>query len=75
MTVPVRPVAWIFHGEVVEALVANRWLAPAPMVRVQEWPGDGVDEAHGVTPELLDDDRIARALDAVAPYLDETAAV
>ena len=29
--------AWISHGEVIEALVANRLTAPAPMVRVQEW--------------------------------------
>jgi Domain of unknown function (DUF4277) len=34
---PVRPVAWITHGEVIEALVANRLTAPAPLVRVQEW--------------------------------------
>ena len=69
---PVRPVAWISHGEVIEALVANRLTAPAPMVRVQEWAAAmAVDEAYGVTPQLLNDDRIARALNAVAPYLDE----
>jgi hypothetical protein len=33
---PVRPVAWISHGEVIEALVAGRLTAPTPMVRVQE---------------------------------------
>ena len=39
---PVRPVAWISHGEVIEALVANRLTAPAPMVRVQDvGGGDG----------------------------------
>ena len=39
---PVRPVAWISHCEVIEALVANRLTAPALMVRVQEWGcGDG----------------------------------
>ena len=69
---PVRPVAWISHGEVIEALVANRLTAPAPMVRVQEWAAAmAVDEAYGISPELLNDDRIARALDAVAPHLDE----
>ena len=31
---PVRQVAPISHGEVIEALVANRLTAPAPMVRV-----------------------------------------
>jgi hypothetical protein len=68
---PVRPVAWISHGEVIEALVANRLTAPAPMVRVEEWAAAmAVDEAYGISPELLNDDRIARALDAIAPQLD-----
>ena len=68
---PVRPVAWISHGEVIEALVVNRLTAPAPMVRVQEWAAAmAVDEAYGISPELLSDDRIARALDAIAPQLD-----
>jgi len=69
---PVREVAWITHGEVIEALVANRLTAPAPLVRVQEWAAAmAVEEAYGISPRLLNDDRIARALDAVAPYLDE----
>ena len=69
---PVRPVAWITHGEVIEALVANRLTAPAPMLREQERAAAmAVDEAYGITPELLNDDRIARALDAIAPCLDE----
>ncbi len=69
---PARPVALITHGEVIEALVANRLTAPAPMLRVHEWAAAmAVDEAYGITPELLNDDRIARALDAIAPYLDE----
>jgi len=68
---PVRPVAWISHGEVIEALVANRLTAPAPMVRVAEWAAAmAVDEAYGISPELLNDDRIARALDAIASQLD-----
>src|SRR6266851_3786520 len=68
---PVRPVAWISHGEVIEALVASRLTAPAPMVRVEEWAAAmAVEEAYGISPELLSDDRIARALDAVAPQLD-----
>ena len=71
---PVRPVAWISHGEVIEALVANRLTAPAPLVRVQEWAAAmAVDEAYGISPGLLNHDRIARALDAVAPCLDEIA--
>ena len=46
---PVRPVAWISHGEVIEALVANRLTAPAPMVRVEEWAAAmAVEEAYGI---------------------------
>ncbi len=68
---PVRPLAWITHGEVIEALVANRLTAPAPMLRVKDWAAAmAVEEAYGIAPELLNDDRIARALDAVAPQLD-----
>jgi transposase len=71
---PVRPLALITHGEVIEALVANRLTAPAPLVRVEEWAAAmAVEEAYGIAPDLLNDDRIARALDAVAPYLDEIA--
>jgi transposase len=68
---PVRPLAWITHGEVIEALIANRLTAPAPMLRVQDWAAAmAVEEAYGIAPELLNDDRIARALDAVAPQLE-----
>jgi transposase len=68
---PVRPVAWITHGEVIEALVANRLTAPAPLVRVADWAAAmAVEEAYGIAPGLLNDDRIARALDAVAPQLE-----
>src|SRR6266566_2971990 len=68
---PVRPLAWISHGEVIEALVANRLTAPAPLVRVEEWAAAmAVEEAYGIEPHLLNGDRIARALDAVAPQLD-----
>src|ERR1700757_1052887 len=59
---PVRPVAWITHGEVVEALVANRLTAPAPLLRGEGWAGAvAVEEAYGIAPELLNDEGIARA--------------
>jgi hypothetical protein len=42
------------------------------MVRVEGWAAAmAVDEAYGVAPHLLNDDRLARALDAIAPHLDE----
>src|SRR6516165_925142 len=68
---PVRPVAWITHGEVIEALVANRLTAPAPMLRVQDWAAAmAVEEAYGIAPGLLNDDRIARALYGAYPETD-----
>jgi len=59
------------HGQVIEALVANRLTSPAPMVRVAGWAREwAVAETFGITTAALNDDRIARALDAVAPQLE-----
>lgn len=69
---PIRDLAPLSHGEVVEVLIANRLTAPAPMVQVEGWAAAmAVDEAYGIAPHLLNDDRLARALDAIAPHLDE----
>lgn len=69
---PVRDVAHLTHGQVIEVLVANRLSSPTSMVgvenRARRW---AVPEVFGVDPELLNDDRIARALDAIAPHLEE----
>lgn len=69
---PIRTdVAILTHGQVIEALVANRLTSPAPLVRVTDWAGSwAVDEAFGIEAAALNDDRIARALDAIAPELD-----
>ncbi|MFC0862704.1 IS1634 family transposase [Sphaerimonospora cavernae] len=68
---PVRDVAELTHGQVIEVLVANRLTSPSPLVHVQEWARTwAVAEAFGVDPDLLNDDRIGRALDAIAPHLD-----
>ncbi|MGW0766113.1 DUF4277 domain-containing protein [Streptomyces sp. NPDC002676] len=65
---PVRKVAHLAHGQTIEVLVANRLPAPAPLVRVGDWAREWADEeVFGIEADLLDDDRIARALDAVAP--------
>jgi transposase len=56
---------------VTETLVANRLTSPAPLVRVTGWAREQtVEEVFGITPALLNDDRIGRALDAIAPELD-----
>ena len=71
---PVRDLAELTHGQVIEVLVANRLTSPSPLVHVQSWARDwAVGEALGVEPELLNDDRIGRALDAIAPHLDRIA--
>jgi len=68
---PVREVALVTHGQVIEALVANRLTSPAPLVHVQDWAGQwAVEEVWGIDPAVLNDDRIGRALDAIAPQLD-----
>ena len=55
----------------IEALVANRLTSPEPLVRVQGWAGAyAVEEVFGIRPEQLNDDRVGRALDAIAPRLD-----
>lgn len=68
---PVRDVAILTHGQVIEALVANRLTSPTPLWRVADWAQEwAVDEAFGITGGALNDDRIARALDAIAPELE-----
>ncbi|MGH7759092.1 MAG: IS1634 family transposase, partial [Candidatus Dormibacteria bacterium] len=69
--VPIRDVALLTHGQVIEALVANRLTSPQPLVHVEDWARAwAVEEVFGMDPAALNDDRIGRALDAVAPELD-----
>lgn len=68
---PVRDIAHATHGQVVEALIANRLTSPTPLVHVEDWAADwAVEEIFGVAPAVLNDDRIGRALDALAPRLE-----
>jgi transposase len=69
---PVREVARVTHGQVIEALVANRLTSPRPLLRVEDWARQwAVQEVFGVAPDALNDDRIGRALDALAPQLEQ----
>jgi transposase len=69
---PVREVATLTHGQVIEVLVANRLTSPTPLRRVEEWAAAwAVPEVFGVPPAALNDDRIGRALDAIAPQLQQ----
>ncbi|WP_232241399.1 IS1634 family transposase [Kutzneria sp. 744] len=68
---PVRDLAHLSHGQVIEALIANRLTSPAPLVRVSQWADQwAVEEVFGIAAEWLNDDRIGRALDAIAPELE-----
>ena len=67
---PVRNVAIATHGQVIEALVANRLTSPQPLLHVEDWARESaVAEVFGIEPDALNDDRLGRALDAVAPAL------
>jgi transposase len=68
---PVRQVATLTHGQVIQVLVANRLTSPTPLWRVEEWARTwAVPEVFAIAPEALNDDRIGRALDAIAPKLE-----
>jgi hypothetical protein len=59
------------HGQVIEALVANRLTSPSPLVHIPVWAAEyAVHEVFGIGPGQLNDDRVGRALDAIAPRLD-----
>jgi hypothetical protein len=68
---PIRELADLTHGQVIETLIANRLTSPAPLVRVSDWAREwAVADVFGIDPGILNDDRIGRALDAIAPELD-----
>ena len=65
---PMRGRAMLTHGEVIAALVANRLCAPAPLYDVAGWASSAaVAELFTVPAGLLNDDRLGRALQALAP--------
>ncbi|MHB1473761.1 MAG: IS1634 family transposase [Dermatophilaceae bacterium] len=69
---PIRDLAALSHGQVIEVLIANRLTSPRPLVHVADWARSwAVGEVFGADPEVLNDDRIGRALDALAPVLDQ----
>jgi transposase len=68
---PVDDRSELTHGQVIEALIANRLTSPSPLVHVPVWAGDyAVEEVFGIRPGQLNDDRVGRALDAIGPELD-----
>ena len=70
--VPMRGRAMLTHGEVIAALVANRLCAPAPLYDVAGWASSAaMAELFGVPAGLLNDDRLGRALEALAPAAEQ----
>ncbi len=68
---PVREVAHLTNGEVVEALVANRLTAPRPLYDIAAWAAAwAVEETLGLRPAALNDDRLGRCLDDIAAVHD-----
>src|SRR6266568_3249613 len=56
-------------GEVVAALIASRLCSPSPLYDVAGWAsGAAVHELLGVPAQLLNDDRLGRALETFAVY-------
>src|SRR5665647_682031 len=69
---PIRELATLSHGQVIEVLIANRLTSPRPLVHVADWAAAwAVSEVFGPDPDTLNDDRIGRALDALAPVLEQ----
>lgn len=66
---PMRGRSHLTHGEVIAALVANRLTDPRPLYDVQAWAQRyAAGEWLGAPSALLNDDRLGRALDALADH-------
>jgi transposase len=56
-------------GEIVLALAASRLCSPSPLYDIAGWAsGAAVRELFGIPPQLLNDDRLGRALEQFAVY-------
>jgi transposase len=69
---PTHGRAQLTHGEVICALVANRLCDPRPLYDIRGWADEqGAHPLLGTPAALLNDDRLGRALDALATVIDE----
>ena len=70
--VPIRNVATVSTGQAVEAMICNRLTSPAPLVHIEDWARDwAAEEILGIPALALNDDKLGRTLDAIAPVLEE----
>jgi transposase len=68
---PVEAHAKLTHGQVISALVGNRLNSPTPLYQVGQWAqAYAAEEVFGTPADLLNDDRIGRALDAIYAHLE-----
>src|SRR5436309_9511002 len=68
---PSRGNAQLTHGQVALAIIANRLTQPRAMYQLLSWAQQwGVREVFGFEPRYLNDDRLGRCLDALAPRID-----
>jgi hypothetical protein len=66
---PARGRAQLSVGEVAAALICSRLCSPSPLYDVAGWAsGAAVQELLGIPAALLNDDRLGRALEALAVY-------
>jgi transposase len=69
---PVHGRAQLTHGEVIGALVANRLCDPRPLYDIRGWADEqGAHPLLGTPAALLNDDRLGRALDALAARVEQ----
>ena len=70
--VPVRGRALLTQGEVIAVLAASRLCSPSPLYDIAGWASSAaVGELLGVPAMLLNDDRLGRALEALAPVAEK----
>ncbi len=68
---PSRGNAYLSHGQVALAIIANRLTQPKAMYQILEWAQKwSLREVFGIADEHLNDDRLARCLDALAQQID-----
>jgi transposase len=68
---PSRGNARLTHGQVALAVIANRLTQPQAMYQILEWAQRGsLRETWNIDPDALNDDRLGRGLDALAPQID-----
>ena len=70
--IPRRGRALAGHGEITAVLAASRLCSPAPLYDIAGWASSAaVAELLGVPAALLNDDRLGRSLEALAPAADD----